>query len=143
MAPLVHDVCKNIKRRPFRIQILPQLSPTTMMEIERILDNKPQRPPIVSTLALRGQAQAGATPRLDRFDTAIITVTIHFFVGVVFDLVISMFAVRKMQHWNPEKQLPTPPPRSTSRMPFVSSSDCCGAAVETPLRKNPQKKNQK
>lgn len=34
-------------------QLVPKLNATTMTDLERILDNKPTRPPIVSTLALR------------------------------------------------------------------------------------------
>lgn len=37
------------------LQIVPQLTPTVMIEIERLLSNKPQRPPMVSTLAMRNQ----------------------------------------------------------------------------------------
>ncbi|VVC93759.1 unnamed protein product, partial [Leptidea sinapis] len=37
------------------LQIVPQLSPSVMVDIERILANKPQRPPMVSTLAMRNQ----------------------------------------------------------------------------------------
>lgn len=39
----------------FRGQIVPQLTPSVMLEIERLLANKPQRPPMVSTLAMRNQ----------------------------------------------------------------------------------------
>ncbi|XP_034947370.1 voltage-gated potassium channel subunit beta-2 isoform X2 [Chelonus insularis] len=35
------------------LQLIPKLNTTMMNEIERILDNKPSRPPMVSTLALR------------------------------------------------------------------------------------------
>nr|CAD7437636.1 unnamed protein product [Timema bartmani] len=35
------------------LQLVPKLNTTTMTELERILDNKPTRPPMVSTLALR------------------------------------------------------------------------------------------
>ncbi|XP_012288261.1 voltage-gated potassium channel subunit beta-2 [Orussus abietinus] len=35
------------------LQLIPKLNATMMTEIERILDNKPSRPPMVSTLALR------------------------------------------------------------------------------------------
>lgn len=35
------------------LQLLPRLSSGVMLEIERILDNKPIRPPPISTLALR------------------------------------------------------------------------------------------
>lgn len=35
------------------LQLLPRLSPPVMLEIERILDNKPVRPQPVSTMALR------------------------------------------------------------------------------------------
>lgn len=34
-------------------QLLPRLSTSVMLEMERILDNKPVRPPAISTLALR------------------------------------------------------------------------------------------
>ncbi|XP_063223445.1 voltage-gated potassium channel subunit beta-2 [Bacillus rossius redtenbacheri] len=35
------------------LQLVPKLNASTMSELERILDNKPARPPMVSTLALR------------------------------------------------------------------------------------------
>lgn len=35
------------------LQLLPRLSTSVMLELERILDNKPIRPPAISTLALR------------------------------------------------------------------------------------------
>ncbi|XP_049944506.1 voltage-gated potassium channel subunit beta-2 [Schistocerca serialis cubense] len=35
------------------LQLVPKLTSSTMAELERILDNKPARPPMVSTLALR------------------------------------------------------------------------------------------
>ncbi|XP_050433950.1 voltage-gated potassium channel subunit beta-2 isoform X2 [Adelges cooleyi] len=35
------------------LQLLPKLNSTVMAELERILDNKPVRPPMVSTLAMR------------------------------------------------------------------------------------------
>jgi aryl-alcohol dehydrogenase-like predicted oxidoreductase len=35
------------------LQLVPKLNTNTMNELERILDNKPIRPPMVSTLALR------------------------------------------------------------------------------------------
>ncbi|XP_033210367.1 voltage-gated potassium channel subunit beta-2 isoform X3 [Belonocnema kinseyi] len=35
------------------LQLIPKLNSTVMTEIERILENKPSRPPMVSTLALR------------------------------------------------------------------------------------------
>ncbi|KAE8738885.1 hypothetical protein FOCC_FOCC015621 [Frankliniella occidentalis] len=38
---------------PLCPQLVPKLNATTMTDLERILDNKPTRPPIVSTLALR------------------------------------------------------------------------------------------
>lgn len=34
-------------------QLIPKLNANIMSEIERILDNKPSRPPMISTLALR------------------------------------------------------------------------------------------
>lgn len=37
----------------FDLQLLPRLSTSVMLELERILDNKPVRLPAVSTLALR------------------------------------------------------------------------------------------
>ncbi|CRK89358.1 CLUMA_CG003114, isoform A [Clunio marinus] len=36
------------------LQLLPRLSVSVMLEIERILDNKPVRPPMISTLQMRG-----------------------------------------------------------------------------------------
>ncbi|XP_059055184.1 voltage-gated potassium channel subunit beta-2 [Achroia grisella] len=47
------------------LQIVPQLSPPVMMEIERLLANKPQRPPMVSTLAMRNQQNNNNTVRVD------------------------------------------------------------------------------
>lgn len=35
------------------LQLMPRLSMAVMMELERILDNKPVRPALISTLALR------------------------------------------------------------------------------------------
>lgn len=35
------------------VQLLPRLSTGVMLELERILENKPIRPPAISTLALR------------------------------------------------------------------------------------------
>ncbi|KAH0535835.1 voltage-gated potassium channel subunit beta-2 [Cotesia glomerata] len=35
------------------LQLIPKLNSSMMLEIERILDNKPSRPPMISTLALR------------------------------------------------------------------------------------------
>lgn len=40
-------------------QLLPRLSVAVMLEIERILDNKPIRPPMVSTLQMRGLVSHG------------------------------------------------------------------------------------
>ena len=37
-------------------QLIPKLNANIMNEIERILDNKPSRPPMISTLALRWQS---------------------------------------------------------------------------------------
>lgn len=36
-----------------KLQLLPRLSANVMLELERILENKPIRPPMISTLALR------------------------------------------------------------------------------------------
>ncbi|KAG5672992.1 hypothetical protein PVAND_003073 [Polypedilum vanderplanki] len=36
------------------LQLLPRLSVSVMLEIERIIDNKPVRPPMISTLQMRG-----------------------------------------------------------------------------------------
>jgi hypothetical protein len=41
---------------PTVLQLVPKLNTNTMNELERILDNKPIRPPMVSTLALRWQS---------------------------------------------------------------------------------------
>lgn len=38
------------------LQLIPKLNANIMNEIERILDNKPSRPPMISTLALRWQS---------------------------------------------------------------------------------------
>lgn len=35
------------------LQLLPRLSAAVMLELERILDNKPVRPPMISTLMMR------------------------------------------------------------------------------------------
>ncbi|XP_044728022.1 voltage-gated potassium channel subunit beta-2 isoform X2 [Chrysoperla carnea] len=48
-ASTVEQLYENIQS----LQLLPKLNTTTMAEIERILENKPSRPPMVSTLALR------------------------------------------------------------------------------------------
>lgn len=40
----------------FAFQLIPKLNANIMSEIERILDNKPSRPPMISTLALRWQS---------------------------------------------------------------------------------------
>lgn len=37
----------------FFFKLLPKLNSNVMAELERILDNKPVRPPMVSTLAMR------------------------------------------------------------------------------------------
>lgn len=37
-------------------QLIPKLNASIMSELERILDNKPSRPPMISTLALRWQS---------------------------------------------------------------------------------------
>lgn len=42
-------------------QIVPQLTATVMTEIERLLGNKPARPPMVSTLAMRNQQNNSST----------------------------------------------------------------------------------
>lgn len=47
----------------FNLQLVSKLSPTIMAEVEHTLENKPTRPPIISTLALRWQTlcpQGGA-----------------------------------------------------------------------------------
>lgn len=40
-------------------QLLPRLTVSVMLEIERILDNKPIRPPMISTLQMRGLISHG------------------------------------------------------------------------------------
>lgn len=40
---------------------MPQLTAGIMAEIEKLLANKPQRPPMVSTLAMRNQQQNNET----------------------------------------------------------------------------------
>lgn len=44
---------KDTAARNLCFQLIPKLNASIMSEIERILDNKPSRPPMVSTLALR------------------------------------------------------------------------------------------
>ncbi|CAB3225701.1 unnamed protein product [Arctia plantaginis] len=46
---------EQFKENIHALQIVPQLTPSVMVEIERLLANKPQRPPMVSTLAMRNQ----------------------------------------------------------------------------------------
>ncbi|XP_049884642.1 voltage-gated potassium channel subunit beta-1 isoform X3 [Pectinophora gossypiella] len=46
---------EQFKENIHALQIVPQLTPSVMGEIERLLANKPQRPPMVSTLAMRNQ----------------------------------------------------------------------------------------
>lgn len=62
-------VCVHVQYRwlCYPLQLLPRLSSGVMLELERILENKPVRPPAISTLALRwqsacppGQPNAGA-----------------------------------------------------------------------------------
>ncbi|XP_047543912.1 voltage-gated potassium channel subunit beta-2 isoform X3 [Vanessa tameamea] len=55
---------EQFKENIHALQIVPQLTPVVMIEIERLLSNKPQRPPMVSTLAMRNQ-QNSATVRVD------------------------------------------------------------------------------
>lgn len=39
---------------------MPKLSAAVMLDLERVLDNKPVRPPMISTLAMRWQYPPGA-----------------------------------------------------------------------------------
>ncbi|CAH2985434.1 unnamed protein product [Chilo suppressalis] len=55
---------EQFKENIHALQIVPQLTPSVMVEIERLLSNKPQRPPMVSTLAMRNQ-QNSNTVRVD------------------------------------------------------------------------------
>ncbi|KAJ8737535.1 hypothetical protein PYW08_000130 [Mythimna loreyi] len=55
---------EQFKENIHALQIVPQLTPVVMIEIERLLANKPQRPPMVSTLAMRNQ-QNNNTVRVD------------------------------------------------------------------------------
>ncbi|XP_061704063.1 voltage-gated potassium channel subunit beta-2 isoform X3 [Cydia pomonella] len=55
---------EQFKENIHALQIVPQLTPLVMAEIERLLANKPQRPPMVSTLAMRNQ-QNNNTVRVD------------------------------------------------------------------------------
>ncbi|CAH2034267.1 unnamed protein product, partial [Iphiclides podalirius] len=55
---------EQFKENIHALQIVPQLTPSMMTEIERLLANKPQRPPMVSTLAMRNQ-QNSNTVRVD------------------------------------------------------------------------------
>ncbi|XP_045509551.1 voltage-gated potassium channel subunit beta-2 isoform X2 [Colias croceus] len=51
---------EQFKENIHALQIVPQLSPVVMVDIERLLSNKPQRPPMVSTLAMRNQQNTNA-----------------------------------------------------------------------------------
>lgn len=55
---------EQFKEHIHALQIVPQLTPSVMIEIEAVLANKPQRPPMVSTLAMRNQ-QNSNTVRVD------------------------------------------------------------------------------
>ncbi|XP_050360478.1 voltage-gated potassium channel subunit beta-2 isoform X3 [Nymphalis io] len=55
---------EEFKESIHALQIVPQLTSVVMKEIERLLSNKPQRPPMISTLAMRNQ-QNSATVRID------------------------------------------------------------------------------
>ncbi|XP_041987860.1 voltage-gated potassium channel subunit beta-2 isoform X3 [Aricia agestis] len=55
---------EQFKENIHALQIVPQLTTNVMVEIERLLSNKPQRPPMVSTLAMRNQ-QNSNTVRVD------------------------------------------------------------------------------
>ncbi|KAJ2954398.1 hypothetical protein O0L34_g2662 [Tuta absoluta] len=55
---------EQFKENIHALQIVPQLTPTVMMEIDRLLGNKPQRPPMVSTLAMRNQQNSNSV-RID------------------------------------------------------------------------------
>ncbi|GBP97987.1 Voltage-gated potassium channel subunit beta-2, partial [Eumeta japonica] len=46
---------EQLKENIHALQIVPQLTVDVMTEIERVLANKPQKPPMVSTLAMRNQ----------------------------------------------------------------------------------------
>ncbi|KAK7073478.1 Voltage-gated potassium channel subunit beta-2 [Halocaridina rubra] len=48
-AATVEQLLENINS----LQVMPKLKPEHMSELERILDNKPVRPPMISTLAQR------------------------------------------------------------------------------------------
>lgn len=43
----------------YSLQLLPRLSVSVMLEIERIIENKPVRPPMISTLQMRGLISHG------------------------------------------------------------------------------------
>ncbi|XP_048488857.1 voltage-gated potassium channel subunit beta-2 isoform X7 [Plutella xylostella] len=51
----------QFKENIHALQIVPQLTATVMTEIERLLGNKPARPPMVSTLAMRNQQNNSST----------------------------------------------------------------------------------
>ncbi|XP_023953924.1 voltage-gated potassium channel subunit beta-2 isoform X2 [Bicyclus anynana] len=55
---------EQFKENIHALQIVPQLTHTVMADIERLLSNKPQRPPMVSTLAMRNQQNTN-TVRVD------------------------------------------------------------------------------
>ncbi|XP_031767311.1 voltage-gated potassium channel subunit beta-2 isoform X2 [Galleria mellonella] len=56
---------EQFKENIHALQIVPQLTPSVMVEIEKLLANKPQRPPMVSTLAMRNQQNNSNTVRVD------------------------------------------------------------------------------
>ncbi|XP_048488853.1 uncharacterized protein LOC105380545 isoform X3 [Plutella xylostella] len=61
----------QFKENIHALQIVPQLTATVMTEIERLLGNKPARPPMVSTLAMRNQQNnSSTTVRVDMTGTA-------------------------------------------------------------------------
>ncbi|CAF4753104.1 unnamed protein product [Pieris macdunnoughi] len=49
---------EQFKENIHALQIVPQLSPAVILDIEKILANKPQRPPMISTLTMRNQQNA-------------------------------------------------------------------------------------
>ncbi|XP_039763539.1 voltage-gated potassium channel subunit beta-2 isoform X3 [Pararge aegeria] len=55
---------EQFKENIHALQIVPQLTHSVMADIERLLSNKPQRPPMVSTLAMRNQQNTN-TVRVD------------------------------------------------------------------------------
>lgn len=72
-----------------RLQLLPRLSIAVMLEIERIIDNKPIRPPMISTLQKRGLISHGELNIRISVNVSVVTILSynpHVFVYLMFSL---------------------------------------------------------